>query len=463
MKARAQWKGRTLAASEHCVLVEGNYYFPPESIESQFFAESEDRSVCPWKGEARYWHVTVHGERNRNAAWHYPDPLRRFQRYRGYVAFWKGVSVETDDRSPAPGPALRSYGTVREQEALYNYLQRVPKVELHLHLEGLTSPETAFELMQRNGARSPGVENLDDLYRKYQVRSLPEFVDLFINVIQPVFRREEDFSLLLEDLRLYLERNNIEHAEIFFAPTKFLQNGLDFAGMLEVLEAGARDVASRNRHHSIKFLIDVSRSYGPENAMCNLELTLKHRTSSVIGIGLGGAESRGPAEDYRRVFERARAEGLHAVAHAGESMGPDSIRAALDIGAEHIGHGVACIEDEALLEELRERRIPLEVCPTSNVFTGARCTSLAGHPVRKLFERGLMVTANTDDPALFGIELAGEFMNLHNHLGFSVDSMEVLLRNAIEASFLQPGEKAARRAHLDVEALRLRERYLADL
>ncbi len=444
MATRAEWNGHTVAESDECVIVEGNYYFPPSALRTEFFRPSSERTRCPWKGDAHYYDLVSGGTSSRSAAWFYPQPLEKFQRYAGYVAFWKDVRVltgrESVQRLLRPGAHTPN---LEQQESAYEFLRQAPKTEIHLHLEALASCESIHELMQRNGREHPEVRSLDDLYRKFQVRTLDQFIDLFINIIQPAICQAEDFRFLMRDAEAYLKRNNVRYAEIHFAPTRFLKTGIAFGDMVDVLHREAVRIFEGGGP-VVKFLVDVSRSYGVENASANLELTLAHRTDSIIGIGLGGAESRGQARDFAEVFARAGEAGLRRVAHAGEDLGPDAIWDALrHLGAERIGHCTSGVQDPALIDHLRKTRVPVEACPTSNVFTGAFVTALGEHPIREFFEQGLLVTVNTDDPSIFGVELADEYMNLFNHCNFSLEDCETLVCNGIFATFLPESEKEA--------------------
>ncbi len=227
-----------------------------------------------------------------------------------------------------------------DEKTLRDILYSIPKTEIHLHLEGLATVETIWELKKKHNIELKGITSKEDLVHRFKVKDLNDFIDLFINVIQNCFRAEEDILYLIQDAQSYLERNNIVYAEIFFAPSKFVRNGFSFSRIVKLLDQGAEKI-KKNSGREIKFLMDVSRSFGPENAMQNLDLTLEHPKKSIIGIGLGGAESQGPAEDYKEVFQRAKEAGLHVVAHAGEDVGSESIWHALDdLHAERIGHGI---------------------------------------------------------------------------------------------------------------------------
>jgi adenosine deaminase len=321
-------------------------------------------------------------------------------------------------------------------------IQAIPKTEIHVHLEAMATVETIWNLIERHKLSVPGITSKQDLLRRFKVRSLDEFVDLFINVIQNCFRSGEDLDLVLRDARDYLKRNNIPYAEVFLAPSKLIMNGLSFEVIAEKLDQ-AMDRMKREDGMDIRFIVDVSRSYGVENARKNLDLALTHPARSVIGIGLGGAEASGPARDYVDVFARAVESGLRVVAHAGEDIGPESIWDAVRLlKASRIGHGISAIQDERLMDYLKEKGIPLEICPTSNLFTGRYVTKLENHPIRAFFDRGLKVSVNTDDPSIFGVELVDEYMRLNNDGFFSIEETIILIRNGIFSTFLPASRKA---------------------
>jgi adenosine deaminase len=270
---------------------------------------------------------------------------------------------------------------------------------------------------------------------------LDEFIDLFINVIQESFLDDKDIKLLIADLRNYLNSNNIVYAEIFFAPSKFLMNGFSFEKMVGILEDGVREIENKDKKR-VRFIIDVSRTSGVENAKKNLALTIQHKTDNIIGVGLGGAEEKGPAKQFKHVFNSAKASNLHLVAHAGEVVGPESIWDAIHLlHASRIGHGISAIFDEELMQFLKEKQLPLEICPTSNLFTGKYVKKLEEHPVKEFYHRGLFVTVNTDDPSIFGNNLIDEYMELYRHNIFSEEEIFQLIKNNIYATFLSPDEK----------------------
>ena len=322
-------------------------------------------------------------------------------------------------------------------------MKDIPKAEIHLHIEGLISVDTIWNLIQKNKLKFEGSDSKASLKKKFQTNSLEEFIDLFLNVIQASFKQEQDLIYLIEDAQDYLVRNGIVHAEIFFSPSKFLQSGFSFSYMMDILQAGSKKILEQSGI-TVNFLIDVSRSFGPDNAENNLDLILKNRRDSVIGIGLGGSELKGPAKDYKAVFERAIKNGLKVVAHAGEDVGPESIWDSINLlKAERIGHGISAIKDQKLMELLKEKQIPMELCPTSNLFTKKYVNDIKKHPIKSFYEQGLCVTLNSDDPTLFGSELVDEYVMLYENKIFTDDELINIAKQTLFASYLSEEQKSA--------------------
>ncbi len=328
----------------------------------------------------------------------------------------------------------------RDTAGVRSLIASLPKTEIHLHIEGLVSVDSIWSLIGKHKL-DLGIKSKDELRQRFHVTSLNEFIDLFINIIQACFLTEDDLTYLVEDARTYLTRNNIRYAEIFFAPTKLIKNGLDFDRMVERLDQGAEELRADGLE--VRYIVDVSRGFGVENAMRNLDLTLANGSSNIIGLGLGGAEQAGPARDYQPVFEKAMAAGLKVVAHAGEDVGPESIWDTIEIlGAQRIGHGISAIEDQKLMTELARRAVPLEICPTSNLFTRKYARTLEEHPIRAFYDHGMYVTVNTDDPTLFGVDLDDEYMRLYEAGIFSVPELLQIMKNGVFATFLPEQRKA---------------------
>ena len=328
-----------------------------------------------------------------------------------------------------------------EQKKFKALLLKLPKTEIHLHLEGLASVETIWTLVKKNNLQYKNINSKGDLKKKFQITCLEDFLDLFINIIQNSFLHEEDIEYLMDDAKNYFLENNIIYSEVFFAPSKFIQLGMDFKKIIKILTAGAETI--KKKHNiEMKFLIDVSRSFGVKNAMKNLDLVLENPSEAIIGIGLGGSEKNGPAKDYAKVFEKAISNKLRVVAHAGEDVGPQSIWDSVNfLKAERLGHGISAIQDEKLMTYLSEKQIPLEICPTSNLFTRKYAKTLKEHPVKAFFTRNMDVTINTDDPTIFSVNLIEEYMNLLTENIFSEKEIIKIIKNGVFATFLPDSRK----------------------
>lgn len=318
-----------------------------------------------------------------------------------------------------------------EQDAqIIEFLRAIPKTELHLHMEACISRETLMGIMDsHNTVYKP--EEIDQLYN---FKNLQEFIKLFLFILDQI-KQPEDFILIFENLKSYCIANNIRYAEVFYAPSKLIQNGLPFPELARLLDNLSRDCRLAGGP-DIRYLVDVSRTFGPENASNNLQRLLKSKTNSHIGIGLGGAELMGPAKDYRDVFAQAKAEGLRTVAHSGEDDGPWSIWDTVRIlKAERVGHGTSAIQDPDLLIYLQEKQIPIEICLTSNLFTGKYVRRAEDHPVRRYYDDGIICTINTDDPEIFNVDLTTEYYNHYKHLNFTITELVDIIRMGIYGSF----------------------------
>ena len=313
---------------------------------------------------------------------------------------------------------------------ILEFLKLMPKTEIHLHLEACISNETLFKLMEKNNVNY----NQEEVKKLYLFKNLQEFVKLFLFIIDAI-KTPDDFILIFQNLRNYLELNNILYCEVFLAPSRMISNGLNFNEIAQTLDKLSSD-CTRAGGPEVKFLIDVSRTFGPENASKNLQKVLKLKTSNIIGIGLGGAELMGPAKNFANVFAQARSEGLHCVAHAGEDDGPWSVRdTILLLKAERIGHGTSAIQDPKLLELIKTREIPIEICVTSNVITGKYVNEIKEHPVRRYYDEGIICSINTDDPEIFKVDLSQEYFNFYKHLDFNISELIDLNRQGVYASF----------------------------
>jgi len=315
------------------------------------------------------------------------------------------------------------------------FILTLPKAELHLHLEGSIEPATLLELRQCHGM--PGA-SLAEVQQLYDYADFNGFLMAFKDVTAHL-RASEDYELITYRLMERLKSQNVLHAEVFVSVGVCLFRNQDFPPIFEALERG-RERGEKDFGVSLLWIFDAVRNFGAEKAEAVVDLAIQFRDRSVAGFGIGGDELKGPAELFKDVYARAAAHGLHLTAHAGENAGPESVWGALNLKAERIGHALTAEKDPELVEELSQRQIPLEICVTSNLRTGC-CADISQHPVRRYFDQGLMLTVNSDDPAMFRTSLAEEYALVQNAFGFTDEHLRELARNSFEASFLPADKK----------------------
>jgi adenosine deaminase len=337
---------------------------------------------------------------------------------------------------------------MRTSPSIDSLIRRIPKAELHIHIEGSLEPELMFELAARNGLRL-GHASAVELRRAYDFVDLQSFLNIYYAGAR-VLRTAQDFYDLTTAYVRRAVADNVRHAEIFFDPQTHTQRGVPFQTVVEGIAAGLHDARS-NEGMSALLILCFLRDQSEAAAMATLEEALPFR-DQIAAVGLDSAERGHPPAKFADVFARARAEGFRTVAHAGEEGPPDYIREAIDLlEVSRIDHGVRCEEDQELVELLAARRIPLTVCPLSNVKLRV-FPSMEKHNLRRLLARGLCVTINSDDPAYFGGYLSENFLASQRALGLTQDEIHRLARNSFEASFLSPGERRRFIEELDVMA-----------
>jgi adenosine deaminase/aminodeoxyfutalosine deaminase len=316
-----------------------------------------------------------------------------------------------------------------------SFVRSLPKAELHLHLEGSIEPSTLLELRQCHGMEGASLADIEQLYN---FTDFAGFLVAFKDVTGHL-RAPEDYELITYRLMEKLKSQNVLHAEVIVSAGVCLWRKQDFAAIFEGMERG-RQRGEKEFGLSLVWIFDAIRQFGAEKAQRVLDLAIQFRERNVVAFGIGGDELAGPAEWFMAVYARAAEHGLHLTAHAGESAGPESIWGALNLKAERIGHGLTAGQDPELIEELAESQVPIEICVTSNLRTGC-CAELAQHPVRRYFDQGLMLTLNSDDPAMFRTSLAEEYGLIQEAFGFTDEHLRELARNSFEASFLPPEKK----------------------
>jgi adenosine deaminase len=317
-------------------------------------------------------------------------------------------------------------------------LLELPKAELHLHIEGTLEPELMFELARRNNIELP-YPDVESIRRAYVFEDLQSFLDIYYAGCA-VLVTERDFADLTT---AYLRRagaQGVRHAEIFFDPQTHTARGIDFSTVVNGI-TGALVDGERTLGITSRLILCFLRHLSAAAAMATLEVALPHR-DAITAVGLDSSEVGFPPENFAEVFARARAEGFLAVAHAGEEGPPEYIWQALDLlGARRIDHGVQCLRDDRLVERLVAEQIPLTVCPLSNVKLRV-FPELRRHNVRKLLERGLLVTINSDDPAYFGGYIGDNYTATAAALDLTDEQMIQVARNSFRASFLEEPEQA---------------------
>lgn len=301
-----------------------------------------------------------------------------------------------------------------------DFLLEIPKAELHLHLEGSVEPETLHEL-------DPATP-VEEFRALYQYADFDAFLKAF-GVIGKRLRTPADYALITRRLLGRLEAQNVRYAEIILAAGVVLWKGQEFAPIFDAVREAAADSPVE-----VHWILDAVRQFGPEQGMQVAQWAAERVGRGVVALGIGGSEERGPAEWFTEAYAFARDAGLRLVAHAGESTGPESIWAALKLGAERIGHGIAAVEDANLLRHLRERDIPLEICVTSNLVTGV-VKRMEDHPVRRIYDAGVPIVLNTDDPAMFRCTLLGEYRLAASAFGFSEAELRGIAENGFRYGF----------------------------
>ncbi len=320
----------------------------------------------------------------------------------------------------------------------HQIIKVMPKVEIHLHLEGAFTFEFLYSLIDKYGG-DPKVTDPADLKKMFEFKNFSHFLDLWFWKNQ-FFKGPEDFEKCSYTTLKQLSNQNVIYAEVFYSPWDFVSNGLSVEEITEAILSG---IHKAEVEYPIKcnLIADIIRDFDDAQAVERVKQVLPFKNKGVIAIGLGGSEQKYPPELFNDAFEYAKREGLHCVVHAGEASGPQSIWQALNtLNAERIGHGVRAIEDARLVNFLNDNQIPLEVCVISNIKTKV-FSSFKKHPVKKLYDAGLKISINSDDPAMFDTTITKEFLLLFEIFHFTLSDIRKLTDNAIDSCFLSENEK----------------------
>ncbi len=328
--------------------------------------------------------------------------------------------------------------------SLQDFIQRIPKAELHLHVEGTLEPERLFQLASQHGVQLP-FDDLSALRAAYDFRDLQSFLDLYY-AGAAVLQTEADFHDLTW---AYLKRaadDGVRHTEIFFDPQTHTQRGIALTCVLDGIGSALNRASELGL--SCGLILCFLRHLSEREALATLEAALPYK-SQLLGVGLDSSEQGHPPSKFEQVFSLARREGLRVVAHAGEEGPPEYIWQALDLlGAERIDHGVRAIEDDALMRRLANDQIPLTMCPLSNLRLRV-VDRLSDHPLRRMLDAGIKVTINSDDPAYFGGYIAENYRAISDALGLDRDAIGRIARNSLDAAFIDDTHKAELLAEFD--------------
>lgn len=319
------------------------------------------------------------------------------------------------------------------QELSLSWFEQLPKIELHLHLEGAIPHGALWHLVQKYGGDIPSEKALK---HKFEYKDFAHFIETWIWKNQ-FLREYEDFTFIAEAVARDLASQNIYYAEVFFSPADFWRQGLETQQIAEAIRRGLEKV----NEIEIALVVDLVRDFGPERGERILAEVNEVKALGIIGVGIGGSEQDFPPEAFEAVYARARKLGFRTSAHAGEAAGPQSVWGAIRcLQVDRIGHGTRAEEDERLLDYLVEQKIPIEMCPISNVRTGV-VKSFEEHPVRRYFDRGVVISINTDDPKMFGNSLAEEFKLLVETKGFTLEEIKSLVLGSVEMSWMSEEKK----------------------
>ena len=321
------------------------------------------------------------------------------------------------------------------------FIARLPKVELHLHLEGSLRPDTLHELSRGKGRAENEVDQwiLERHQQQYRYPTFLAFIEAF-KFAALLLETPQDYALATVRLMEWLAEQNVKYAEITLAAGVVLWKKQPLDRVYEAVRAASLEAGARLGLH-VNWILDAVRQFGLEPAREVLGWASRYRAEGVVAFGLGGDEERGPAKLFEDVYREARDCGLHTLAHAGETVGPESVRDALELlQVERIGHGLSAVRDPEVMSLLRQRGIPLEACPGSNVALGL-VSELSEYPLPAFLEAGVTMTLNSDDPALFGTSIGEEFSRAAEAFSLSAERMAGLSENAVRAAFLPKDEK----------------------
>lgn len=333
--------------------------------------------------------------------------------------------------------------------SIESYIQAMPKIELHVHLEGSTRPETFLKLAKRHNIQLQA-DNLEGLNRWFQFTDFSHFLEVYFKIAESL-KTPDDIELITREFLEGQASQNVRYCEVIYSPfTQYRLNGIPFDEQLDALNRG-RSQAEEKYGIECQFIFDISRETSPTEGEIVAEWAISAMDQGICALGLGGPEVGNPPEKFKAAFDLAYDAGLPAIPHAGETEGPASIRGALQwLHPVRIEHGVRALEDPDLVSVLKDLQMPLDVCPTSNICLKV-FSSLDSHPLAQMIAKGLNVTLNSDDPPLFSTTLTREYLNAVQVMGLPMSELHQLVGNSINAAILSDEKKAALLAEFELE------------
>jgi len=334
-------------------------------------------------------------------------------------------------------------------DTIENFINKMPKVELHVHLEGSVQPRTLLKLAKRNNIALP-TNDLEGLARWYTFRNFSHFLNIYMT-ISGCLRTVDDIELITREFLIGQAKQNIVYSEVTFTPhNQLVTNGLGFHEQMDAVNR-AREWAEKELDVRMGVIMDIPRHISPGEGDLIANWAIERYGDGIIAFGLGGPEIGNSPGKFQTAFDRVRTAGIPCILHAGEMEGPHSIWNAIHVAdSQRIGHGVRAIEDSALMDYLRDKQIPLEVCPTSNICLKV-FPSLAKHSLPKLMEHGLYITINSDDPPMFNTTLTNEYIVGQKAWNWSRDTIEQLVLNAVDVTLLAENEKGNMRNAFEMQ------------
>jgi len=326
-------------------------------------------------------------------------------------------------------------------------IRALPKVELHVHILGSLKPETLLTIIEEDNIRAP-YSNVEQIVKRFEYTDFLNFIKIYMEAVSYI-RDERYFERITYEMLENCARSNVHYVEASFSPRDHIQYGLKFDRISDYINRGVKQ-AKRDFGIEANLRIDLVRNSTFDEGMEILEF-IEKKPNNIVSVDLGGKEKEFPPSLFIEHYKRVTELGLHRVAHAGEAAGPESIWDAIQsLNVERIGHGVTAKEDPKLVEYLRKKQIPIEMCPVSNLRTGV-VASIHEHPIRDFFDRGLLVTVNSDDPSLFHTDMNNEYITLHKELGFSVKELYQISMNGLKTAFIDEDKRDRLRHQLSKE------------